>query len=95
MSATPLPHTLGSTELSRMAGVHHGRTLLMLGHAAEHLADSHRFVFEERAVVPVDEAIHILMRLSRGVFEEYAEDVSGRCLEEAIRGRGTSVAACH
>jgi hypothetical protein len=56
-----------------MRGPHHGLTLLMLGRAAEHLADSRRFAFdEERTVAPVDEAIHILRRLSRGVFEEYA-----------------------
>jgi hypothetical protein len=57
----------------RIVGTHHGRTLLMLGHAAEHLASSRRFVFEETATNSDDEAIHILMSLSRDVFKEYAD----------------------
>lgn len=94
MSASPLPYPLDSTELSH-PGVHHGRTLLMLGHAAEHLADSRRFVLgEERGVAPVDEAIHLLMRLSRGVFEEYAEGVAGG-RESSAGGCGTGLAVCH
>jgi hypothetical protein len=94
MSASPLPHPLDSTELSHP--VHHGRTLLMLGHAAEHLADSRRFVLgEERGVVPVDEAIHLLMRLRRGVFEEYAEGVTGGCREVSVGGCGTDFSVCH
>jgi hypothetical protein len=73
MSAGSLPHSLASMELHRTRGPHHGLTLLMLGRAAEHLADSRRFAFgQERAVAPVEEAIHLLRVLSRGVFEEYA-----------------------
>lgn len=54
-------------------GTQHGRILTMLGHAAEHLASSRRFVFEEsEESTDDDEAIHILMSLSRDVFEEYA-----------------------
>ena len=58
--------------IRRTTGTHHGGTLLMLGHAAEHLASSRRFVFEETGKSSDDEAIHILMSLSRDVFEEYA-----------------------
>jgi hypothetical protein len=53
---------------------HHGRTLLMLGHAAEHLASSRKFVFGETGKSADDEAIHILRSLSRDVFEEYASE---------------------
>jgi hypothetical protein len=60
--------------ICRNTGTHHGRTLLMLGHAAEHLASSRRFVFEETERSPDEEAIHILRSLSRDVFEEYADE---------------------
>lgn len=60
--------------MRRALGTHHGRTLLMLGHAAEHLASSRKFVFEEAGKRADDEAIHILRILSRGVFEEYASE---------------------
>lgn len=45
----------------------------MLGHAAEYLADLERYSaggFDRKANV---EAVHILMGVSRMVFEEYAE----------------------
>jgi hypothetical protein len=84
MSAAPLPHSLSSSESSRVLEPHHGVTLL--GHAAEHLADSRRRVSQGGRVVPVDEAIHILKRLRRGVFEEYAE---------SVQGCGTRIVACH
>ncbi len=62
--------------IHRITKTHHGRTLLMLGHAAEHLAESRRYSIGvggrvERASHA--EAIHILMGLSREVFEEFAD----------------------
>lgn len=45
----------------------------MLGHAAEHLANSRRYSAEKVDHASSVEAIHILMGLSRSVFEEFAE----------------------
>src|SRR5271156_6456488 len=62
--------------IHRVTKTHHGRTLLMLGHAAEYLANSRRFAmigFDDSAD---EEAIHILMGLSREVFEEFAEQTT-------------------
>jgi hypothetical protein len=53
--------------IHRVSTTHHGKTLRTLGHAAEYLASS--------GVAPSSserEAIHILMRLSREVFDDYA-----------------------
>jgi hypothetical protein len=72
-----------SLTMRRAMGTHHGRTLLMLGHAAEHLASSRKFVFEETGKNADDEAIHILRSLSRGVFEEYASE-----FQESREGNG-------
>src|ERR1700722_9246837 len=63
-----------SLTMRRPMGTHHGRTLLMLGHAAEHLASSRKFFVEETGRSADNEAIHILRSLSRGVFEEYASE---------------------
>jgi hypothetical protein len=49
-----------------------GRTLQILGHAAEHLTDQLTLDNEAVHVDATREAIHILLRLSREVFEEYA-----------------------
>jgi hypothetical protein len=65
--------SVGDLTIHRITKTHHGRTLLTLGHAAEYLATSRRYSaqrFDHEAEV---EAIHILMGLSRGVFEEFAE----------------------
>ena len=64
---------VGDLTIHRITPTHHGRTLLTLGHAAEYLANSRRYstkAFDWEAEV---EALHILMGLSRSVFEEYAE----------------------
>jgi len=45
----------------------------MLGHAAEHLANSRRYTMGKVDQASNGEAIHILMGLSREVFEEFAE----------------------
>lgn len=75
----------GDLTIHRITKTHHGRTLLTLGHAAEYLANSRRYStrrFDHAAEV---EAIHILMGLSRSVFEEYAERRTlGRRFEEWV-----------
>jgi hypothetical protein len=58
--------------IHRITKTHHGRTLLTLGHAAEHLANSRRFRTDEGDGADA-EAIHILMGLSREVFDDFAE----------------------
>jgi hypothetical protein len=65
--------SVGDLTIRRITGTHHGRTLLTLGHAAEYLANSRRYsmrAYDREAEV---EAVHILLELSRSVFEEYAE----------------------
>jgi hypothetical protein len=59
--------------IHRITKTHHGRTLLTLGHAAEYLANSRRYSIQKVDHEANVEAIHILMGLSRSVFEEYAE----------------------
>jgi len=71
----PAPKNADLT-IHRITNSHHGRTLLLLGHAAEYLAHSRRFTmlqFDDGADV---EAIHILMGLSRDVFEEFVEQTT-------------------
>ena len=63
----------GDLTIHRITETHHGRTLLTLGHAAEYLADSRRYSTQKVDYASNVEAIHILMGLSRSVFEEYAE----------------------
>jgi hypothetical protein len=63
----------GDLTIHRITRTHHGRTLLMLGHAAEHLANSHRYATEKVETASSVEAIHILMGLSRSIFEDFAE----------------------
>jgi hypothetical protein len=63
--------------IHRITETHHGRTLLLLGHAAEYLATS-RFLSGKTMSGAEEEAIHILMTLSRRVFDEHAEEASGR-----------------
>ncbi|HEX3967009.1 MAG TPA: hypothetical protein VHW70_03500 [Edaphobacter sp.] len=64
---------VGDLTIHRITETHHGRTLLTLGRAAEYLLNSRRYStrgFDREAEV---EAVHLLMGLSRSVFEEYAE----------------------
>ena len=63
----------GDLTIHRITGTHHGRTLLTLGHAAEYLANSRRYSTEKVDHAANVEAIHILMELSRSVFEDFAE----------------------
>lgn len=60
----------GDLTVHRITDTHHGRTLVTLGHAAEYLVNSRRYStakFDYEAHV---EAVHILMELSRSVFDE-------------------------
>jgi hypothetical protein len=65
--------TAGDLTIHRITSTHHGRTLLMLGHAAEHLSTTRRFSTEKVNHAANVEAIHILMELSRSVFDDFAE----------------------
>jgi hypothetical protein len=65
--------TAGDLTIHRVTSTHHGRTLLMLGHAAEYLATSRRFSTEKVNHAANVEAIHILMELSRSIFDDFAE----------------------
>jgi hypothetical protein len=65
--------SFGDLTIHRITSTHHGRTLLMLGHAAEYLADSRRYSTDKVDHAANIEAIHILMGLSREVFEDFAE----------------------
>ena len=55
-----------------------GRALEVLGHAIEYLVDSRLFVLDQAAVRSDDEAVQIMMRMSRAVFAECPEVVSLR-----------------
>jgi hypothetical protein len=73
LSAGREASSAGDLTIHRITETHHGRTLLTLGRAAEYLVNSRRYstkVFDRGAEV---EAVHLLMGLSRSVFEEYAE----------------------
>jgi hypothetical protein len=77
--------------IHRITKSHHGRTLLLLGHASEYLANSRRFTMLRYDDSADEEAIHILMGLSRQVFEEFAEQTTekrrlgDRLIERAVR----------
>lgn len=58
--------------IRRISKTHHGRTLQMLGHAAEHLVYSRGFLVRPPSAAD-EEAVRILRRLSSAVFREYAE----------------------
>jgi hypothetical protein len=70
------PTDVPDLTIHRLSRTHHGRTLLMLGHAAEYLIDSRRFEPMDKTAVADHEAVHILLGLSRSVFDEYAAGVS-------------------
>ena len=53
-----------------------GRALEALGHAIEYLVDSRLFVLDETTLRSDDEAVQIMMRLSRAIFAECPEVVS-------------------
>src|SRR5260370_42221021 len=77
----------GDLTIHRITSTHHGRTLLTLGHAAEYLANSRRYSTEKVDHAANVEAIHILMELSRSVFEDFAEQrTAGRKVEDWLIG---------
>ena len=61
-----------SSYVRRRATQEQGRALETLGHAVEYLTDSGLFVRDERDSKAEQQAIQILMRLSRAVFSECA-----------------------
>jgi hypothetical protein len=73
LSAGREASSAGDLTIHRITRTHHGRTLLTLGRAAEYLASSRRYSPQEFDHEANVEAIHILMGLSRSVFEEFAE----------------------
>lgn len=64
----------GDLTIHRITNTHHGRTLLTLGHAAEYLVNSRRYSTGRYDHNSEREAVHLLMELSRGVFEEFAAE---------------------
>lgn len=64
--------SVGDLTIHRITSTHHGRTLLILGHAAEYLVSSRRYSTQEYDHNAETEAVHLLMELSRRVFEEFA-----------------------
>ena len=60
----------GDLTIHRITETHHGRTLVTLGHAAEYLVNSRRYSTEKFDYEAHVEAVHILMGLSRSVFDE-------------------------
>ncbi len=78
----------GDLTIHRITSTHHGRTLLTLGHAAEYLVNSRRYSTEKVDHASNVEAIHILMELSRSVFDDFAERRKlSRRLEQWLIGR--------
>jgi hypothetical protein len=78
LSAGRAVTSVGDLTIHRITDTHHGRTLLTLGHAAEYLANSHRYSTPKTDRDAEVEAIHLLMTASRAVFEEYAARPSVR-----------------
>ena len=84
----------GDLTIHRITRTHHGRTLLTLGHAAEYLANSRRYSTERVDHASNVEAIHILMELSRSVFDDFAERRTvGRRFEEWLVDRAVRLFA--
>jgi hypothetical protein len=72
----------------RNASVDRGQGIEKLGHAVDHLISSSMFYTDESFAKADSEAIHILMRLRRSVFEERTEVTPGnRRLRQWIMGR--------
>jgi hypothetical protein len=71
----------------RITKTHHGRTLQMLGRAAEYLVHSRQFPGAKSATRADDVAVRILRRLSSGVFREYADNMKvRRPVEDFVEG---------
>ena len=76
LGTLPAPSPALDLTINRRTVSHHGKTLLMLGHAAEYLAQSRMFLSAEPVSQADTEAVHILMQLSRMVFNEFAQQVT-------------------
>lgn len=82
----PLDRSKVNLTIRRISKTHHGRTLQILGHAAEYLVRSRRFLTMPASAAD-DEAIRILRRLSSTVFREYAESTRvRRPVEDFVMG---------
>ena len=80
--------SVGDLTIHRITNTHHGRTLLTLGHAAEYLRSSRSFSTRAADREASVDAVHILMGLSRAVFDEYAGMQAGsRRFEDWVVGR--------
>ena len=64
--------------LPRRGTLEQGRALEALGHAIEYLVDSRLFLLDGGTLRSDDEAVQIMMRLSRAVFAECPEVISLR-----------------
>ena len=83
----PLDGSVVKLTTYRISRTHHGRTLQTLGHAAEYLVNSRRFLVNGSASEADVEAVRILRRLSSNVFLEYAESVRvRRPVEDFVMG---------
>ena len=71
------PHVLTAAS-GRRGTQDQGRALEALGHAVEYLIDTRMFDFGENNIRDEQEAVQILMRMSRTVFAECLEVVSTR-----------------
>ena len=86
-----VPHLVSIETLVRLAGrdsrVDRGQAIEDLGHAVDHLISSRMFHVDESFAKADTEAIHILMRLRRSIFDEYKEIVPGdRRLRHGVMG---------
>jgi hypothetical protein len=96
LSAGRAASSAGDLTIHRITKTHHGRTLLMLGRAAEYLANSRRYATQEVDHASNVEAIHLLMGLSRSVFEEFAEQRTlSRRFEDWLIERAVRVLSRH
>lgn len=80
LSATPrqAPERVSGGAVTRRGTVEQGRALEVLGHAVEYLVDSRLFTLDEGTLKSDGEAVQIMMRLSRAVFAECPQVISGR-----------------
>lgn len=82
--------------IHRRSSSHHGDTLRKLGHAAEYLVNSRMFSPEIVETAGDREAVHILMRLSSEIFDEYAiigtqrHPIADWVMETAVRMYGAA-----
>jgi hypothetical protein len=82
--------------IHRVTETHHGRALRILGHAAEHLVLSASCSTHCGHATGDSDAIRILMRLSREIFDDYAamnthrHPVTHWVMERAVRVYGAA-----